>query len=64
MKLVDLFDLVNDSLKIVIVNMDQEELGRYDGRDSIDEEYNNWEVVYIQPDWTEHYLKVELNKTN
>lgn len=64
MKLRDLFDLVNDSLKIVIVNIDQEELGRYDGRDSIDEQYNDWNVIYIQPDWAERYLRVELNKTN
>ena len=46
MKLIDLLSVTNDN-NLVLVLRGGLEIARYDGRDSIDEEYNNETVLSV-----------------
>ena len=59
--LLQLFEICNDSLTIRIHDCEGNELGCYDGRDSIDEKYNDRIVIYMNPWWNDKELYVELN---
>jgi hypothetical protein len=59
--LLQLFEICNESLSIRIHNSNGEELGLYDGRNSIDKKYNDNIVIYMNPDWDKKELYVELN---
>lgn len=48
MLLEDLFDVVNENMTVIIVDsLTQTELCRYDGKNSIDEQYNECSVMDI-----------------
>lgn len=49
MKLVDLLILIADSSHVLVEDEDGNELGYYDGRDSIPESLNEREVINIAP---------------
>lgn len=59
--LLQLFNICNDSLKIRLHDCDGNVLGLYDGKNSIDEKYNDNVVIYMNPDWDHRELYVELN---
>lgn len=51
MTLYDMADLINDNTVVVIYSTEtQEELGLYDGKESIDEEYMSMEITDIYVD--------------
>ena len=56
-----LFEVCNQSLKIRIHDCNGNELGFYDGRNSIDQKYNDKIVIYMNPDWNNKELYIELN---
>lgn len=47
MKLIDLLCVVDENSNIVVVDTLDNELSRYDGKNSIDEMYNNYDIVSI-----------------
>ena len=59
--LLQLFSILNESLKIRIYDSNGTELGFYDGKNSIDCKYNQNIVIYANPDWDKRELYVELN---
>lgn len=53
MKLIDLLSLINDCTNVAIFDANEDnQLGIYDGRDSVSEVYNNCNVVSI---WKNEY---------
>jgi hypothetical protein len=48
MKLYELFDVVDDSTTLYITNYG-DLIATYDGRNSIDERLNSWDVVSVDP---------------
>lgn len=49
MTLIELLETCNDSMNVNIYNEDNELISWYDGRDSIDEAFNNNLVSWIYP---------------
>ena len=47
MKLIDLLCVVDDNCNVVVVDIFNAELCRYDGKNSIDEMYNNYDILNI-----------------
>lgn len=47
MKLIDLLEVVSENQMVVVWNEDSVLLDRYDGRDSIDEKYNECPVTWV-----------------
>ena len=47
MKLIDLLCVVDENSNIVVVDTLDNELSIYDGKNSIDEMYNNYDIVSI-----------------
>ena len=45
MKLEDLINKILDSTYVILIDTNGNELARYDGRDSLPNIYNKWEVV-------------------
>lgn len=49
MKLIDLLYVCNENADITVVDPQDNILTQYDGINSIDEEYNNREVIQVTP---------------
>lgn len=66
MKLIDLLSIINDNTNVLIHNADCEVLAEYDGRNSIDSEFNDREVVEIftYTHGRTAYLAVEIKEGN
>lgn len=47
MKLIDLLSVCGDAITVNVYDTDYENVGVYNGKDSIPEEYNEQEVLYI-----------------
>lgn len=47
MKLIDLLSVCGDAITVNVYDTDYENAGVYNGKDSIPEEYNEQEVLYI-----------------
>ena len=47
MKLIDLISVADENLEMCIWDEYDNDLTSYDGKDSIDEKYNEWQVVKI-----------------
>lgn len=47
MQLIDLLAVINDNQFVVVTDSEDKEIARYDGRDSIDDIYNNKEVISV-----------------
>lgn len=47
MKLQDLLEVIYDSEKVKVLNSEGVELCRYDGKEGIEEEYNQCEIVGV-----------------
>jgi hypothetical protein len=59
MKVIDLFEMVGENTNIdLIFSESNEVVSRYDGRNSIDEEYNDKEVISFNPNWITKTLEV------
>ena len=59
MKLVDVLELVSESTNVAVVDCETDELlGYYDGKDSIDEELNDRELVSISVQDSELFLAI------
>ena len=47
MGLIDIITLITDNSNVIITDLNNKELARYDGKNSIPNKYNNKEVVEI-----------------
>lgn len=47
MKLIDLLALADENTKVVVCNSEQETIFEYDGKNSIEDCYNNYEVSNV-----------------
>ena len=47
MRLIDIISLITDNSNVIISDLNNKELARYDGKNSIPNKYNNKEVVEI-----------------
>ena len=48
MRLIDLLQTCSDSTNVSVVDLEENQVCCYDGKDSIDEEYNEWYVVELR----------------
>ena len=62
MKLIDLLCMIDDNCNVVVVDIFSAELCRYDGRDAIDEMYNNYDIVSIYHQADGLYVSVDCFK--
>lgn len=58
MKLYELFDVVDENTNLYITNYGKL-IATYDGRNSIDERLNVWDVIGIEP-LDDHSLEIEI----
>ena len=58
MKLYELFDVVDENTNLYIT-WNGELIATYDGRNSIDERLNAWDVIGIEP-LNDHSLEIEI----
>lgn len=58
MKLYELFDVVDENTNLYIT-WNGELIATYDGRNSIDERLNVWDVIGIEP-LNDHSLEIEI----
>jgi hypothetical protein len=47
MRLIDIISLITDNSNVIITDLNNNELARYDGKNSIPKKYNDKEVVEI-----------------
>ena len=47
MRLIDIITLITDNSNVIITDLNNKELARYDGKNSIPKKYNKKEVVEI-----------------
>ena len=47
MRLIDIITLITDNSNVIITDLNNKEIARYDGKNSIPNKYNNKEVVEI-----------------
>lgn len=47
MRLIDIITLITDNSNVIITDLNNKELARYDGKNSIPNKYNDKEVVEI-----------------
>ena len=50
MKLIDLLSVTNENVNVVLFSLNNKVLDIYDGKNSIDNIYNDYEVIEIEPD--------------
>ena len=62
MKLIDFLSVVDDNSDVVVVDIFSAELCRYDGRDAIDEMYNNYDILSIYHQTDGIYVSVDCFK--
>ena len=60
MKLEELFNIIPETSDVIITDIDEYELARYDGRCSVDTYYNNKEVYRINAIKT-NVFQIRLN---
>ena len=59
MKVIDVLSVLGDNIHVVIIDsVSGEIVSTYDGRNSIDESYNNDTVVRIIPNWRYNILEI------
>lgn len=49
MKVIDILSIYDENSNLTVVNSDDDWLATYDGKNSIDEKYNDCEVIKIYP---------------
>jgi hypothetical protein len=47
MRLIDIITLITDNSNVIITDLNNKEIARYDGKNSIPNKYNNKEVVEV-----------------
>ena len=47
MKLIDLLSVINENVNVVLFSLNNKVLGIYDGKNSIDNIYNNYDIIEI-----------------
>lgn len=62
MKLIDFLSVVDDNCNVVVVDIFSAELCRYDGRDAIDEMYNNYDILSIYHQADGIYVAIDCFK--
>ena len=62
MKLIDLLCMIDDNCNVVVVDIFNAELCRYDGRDAIDEMYNNYDILSIYHQADGIYVSIDCFK--
>ena len=50
MKLIDLLEVCTDNTHVRVLNLEEQEVAEYDGKDSIDPKYNDREVRSVRTD--------------
>ena len=67
MKLIDLLEVIEDSQFVIVSDSNNDEIARYDGRDSIDKKYNNKKVIalYANPGMIHNtsiaWIRIQIN---
>ena len=49
MKLIDFIEVYSENDKLTVIDTLERVVTNYDGKNSIDEEYNDYEVIKIEP---------------
>lgn len=62
MKLIDFLSMVDDNSNVVVVDIFSAELCRYDGKDSIDEMYNDYDILNIYHKLDGIYVSIDCFK--
>ena len=62
MKLIDFLSVVDDNSDVVVVDIFNSELCRYDGKNSIDEMYNNYDILNIYHKSDGIYVSIDCFK--
>lgn len=62
MKLIDFLSMVDDNSNVVVVDILSAELSRYDGKDSIDEMYNDYDILNIYHKLDGIYVSIDYFK--
>ena len=47
MKLIDLLSVTNENVNVILFSLNNKVLGIYDGKNSIDNIYNNYDIIEI-----------------
>ena len=56
---VEMLFRLNESVEIILANQNGEEIGHYDGKDSIDAKYNDENIIYWKP-IAENVIYIEI----
>lgn len=62
MKLIDLISVADENLEMCIWDEHDNDLTSYDGKNSIDEKYNEWQVVKILGSGAGHLIDIVIKE--